>query len=174
MILIVVSLAVLLLTLTLAMLFYRMSARFDAQACNPEWLESFSLERYAPMERLLDRSDFQFLESQPGYRAEIGRRLLSERRKIFAGYLSQLIRDFNQLLGIAKLMLVYGPEDRPEFANALWRQQIAFYFAICMLRCRIAFYPFGWKGVDVSALVGSLASLRDEVQGIALQRVEAY
>jgi hypothetical protein len=174
MILILVLLAVFMLALTLAMLFYRLASRFDAQACNPEWLEGFSLESYAPMERLLDRSDFQFLESQPGYRPEIGQRLLSERRKVFAGYLRLLILDFNQLLRMAKLMLLSCTEDRPEFAKTLWRQQIKFYFAVGMIRCRVALYPLGWTDIDVPRLVNLLGRLRGEVQGLVLPREQDY
>ena len=35
------------------------------------------------MERLLDQSDVRFLASQAGYREEIAKRLMAERRKIY-------------------------------------------------------------------------------------------
>jgi hypothetical protein len=162
--------AVLLVILLFVVLFRRLAARFDPQACNAEWLESFSLQSYAPMQRLLEPDDFRFLESQPGYRPEIGKELRAERRKMVAGYLRLLTRDFNQLLGIAKLMLVYSTQDRPEFAKDLWRQQIAFYFAVCALRCRLALYPLGWTGTGVRKLVNSLGSLRQQIQGLAPQQ----
>ncbi len=80
-------------------LFWRLASRFDAQQCTAGWLDTFSLERYAPMERLLDKNDLVFLQSQPGYRPEIGQRLMAERRNIFRAYLRLLVHDFNQLIG---------------------------------------------------------------------------
>ena|SRR5690349_7860197 len=148
-------------------LFPMLASRATAEAFTAEWLDSFSLENYAPMERLLNRSDFEFLASQPGYRPEIARRLLSERRRVFAGYLQCLIRDFNQLYAAAKLMVVYSQEDLPEFAKALWRQQIAFYYAVSILRCKVAIYPWGWTGVNVSKLAQPLESLRIQIQRFA-------
>jgi hypothetical protein len=169
----VVSLVVGLILLAFAVLFLRLAKRVDVPAGNPEWLESLTPERYAPMERLLRRSDFAFLEAQPGYRPDIGARLLAERRKAFAGYLRLLTHDFDQLLGLAKWMLVHSTTDRPEFAKALVRQQITFYCAVYALRFRAAFYPLGWTGFDASKLVDSLAHLRDGIQQLALQRVAA-
>lgn len=85
---------------------------------------------------------------------------------MFLEYLRLLTGDFNQLLRIARYMIVYSNEDKPEFAGALWRQQAAFYFAICALRLRVAFYPLAWNGLDVVRLVQTLESLRHQVQGI--------
>jgi hypothetical protein len=173
MILVAVSLSAVLILLAFGLLFQRLAKRVGAPAGNPEWLESITLERYAPMERLLQRSDFAFLEAQPGYRPGIGARLLAERRKAFAGYLRLLAHDFDQLMGLAKWMLVHSATDRPAFGKALWRQQISFYRAVYALRFRVACYPLGFAGVDARKLVDSLASLRDGIQQLALQRVEA-
>src|SRR5581483_899117 len=111
--------------------FWRFASRFDAKQCTPEWLDTFSLDSYAPMDRLLARNDVEFLVTQEGYSPQIGRRLMAERRKIFAGYLGHLVRDFNQLVRIGKLVIVYSPQDRQEFARSLWRQQVHFYASIC-------------------------------------------
>src|ERR1700678_717733 len=104
-------------------LFWTLASRFDARQCTPEWLDEFSLESYAPMERLLGEDDAAFLASQPGYKPAIAKRLMAERRKIFVAYLGHLERDFNLLVGIGKLMVVYSTQDRQEFALRLWRQQ---------------------------------------------------
>src|SRR5271154_7503100 len=125
-------------------LFWRLASRFDAQQCTPEWLDRFSLESYAPMERLLEKSDLAFLASQPGYRPEIGKRLMRERRKIFRAYLRLLVRDFNQLIGIGKLMVVYSNRDQQEFALSLRRQQAVFYTRVALLQLQLALDPMGW------------------------------
>jgi hypothetical protein len=121
------------------------------------------------MERLLDKSDFAFLSSQPGYQPQIGACLLKERKKLFLGYLRLLIGDFNQLLQIARLMIVYSSEDRAEFAKVLWRQQVTFYCAVCAVRLRVAIYPLAWTPLDVSRLVQALEDIRNQVAQLGFQ-----
>lgn len=148
-------------------LFWRLASRFDAQQCTPEWLDSFSVESYAPMERLLEKSDLAFLASQPGYRPEIGERLMAERRKIFRAYLRLLVGDFNQLIGIGKLMVVYSNQDRQEFARSLGLQQVKFYARVCALQLQLALYPLGWTSVDARGLLAAMGAMRIQVQQLA-------
>lgn len=173
MILLAVFLALAILIALFAFLFRSLVARPAQATGSGEWLDSFSLESYAPMQRLLDKSDVTFLESQPGYRPEIGQRLRRERRKIFRAYLRLLIRDFNQLIGLGKLMVVYAAVDRPDLAKALWRQQLAFYFAISAVQCKLALSPLGWPAVDVHQLVEALETMRGQVRQLAAHRVTA-
>ena len=161
--------AIALLVFTFTALFFRLASRVDASVNPVDWLDDFSMEFYAPMRRLLNRGDFAFLESQAGYRPEIGKRLLSQRKAIFASYMSMLIRDYNQLLSIAKWMLVNAPEDRPEFARALWRQQLAFYYTVCVIRVRLALYPIGQGNLDCDRLVSATVGLWQQVQEPLLQ-----
>jgi hypothetical protein len=159
-----VGIAIVLLLACFAGLFWRLASGFDAQHCTAEWLDGFSLERYAPMERLLQKGDLAFLATQPGYRPEIGKRLMAERRKIFRVYLRLLVRDFNQLIEIGKLMVVYSSQDQQQFARSLSRQQIRFYARVCALQVQLALYPLGWTTVDASGLLAALGSMRTEVQ----------
>ena len=92
---------------------------------------------------------------------------MEERRRIFQAYLLLLIRDFNQLIAVGKMMLVYSKEDRPDLARTLWRQQLSFYFAVSAIRCKLAFCPFGWPAVDIRPLVEALAAMRDQVHLLA-------
>jgi hypothetical protein len=156
--------AVLLLLVSFACLFLRLASRFDADGSGLLWLEEFSLEDYTPMERLLDRGDFTFLASQPGFRPEMAKCLLASRRRAFREYLDQLIRDFNRLHRIARLMLVHSTQDQPEFASTLWRQQITFYFAVCLVRCKVAFYPLGWTPVAVPELLEALERIQVQIR----------
>jgi hypothetical protein len=150
-----------------AVLFWRLASRFDAQHCTAVWLDNFSLESYAPMERLLDKGDLAFLKSQPGYRPQIGKRMMAERRKIFRSYLRLLVRDFNQLIAIGKLMVVFSTRDQQEFARSLWRQQVRFYAQFCMLYVQLSLYPLGWPAVDARNLVASLGAMRNKVGQLA-------
>jgi hypothetical protein len=162
-----IALVLILLAACFAGLFWRLASRFDAQHCTAEWLDGFSLESYAPMERLLEKGDVEFLASQTGYRPEIAKRLMAERRKIFAAYLGHLVRDFNQLVGIGKLMIVYSTQDQEEFARRLLRQQVRFYAGVCSVRLQLALYPLGWTVVDAHHLVAALTSMRNQVQVLA-------
>jgi hypothetical protein len=162
-----VAIVLILLATCFAGLFWRLASRFDARQCTAEWLDSFTLESYAPMERLLEKSDAEFLATQAGYRPEIAKRLMAERRKIFSAYLGRLVRDFNQLVGIGKFMIVYSPQDRQEFARNLWHQQVRFYAEVCSIRLQLALYPLGWNGADAHRLVEALTVMRDQVQLLA-------
>ena len=148
-------------------LFWRLASRFDARQCTAEWLDGFSLESYAPMERLFDQGDLRFLASQAGYSEEIAKRLMAERRKIYCIYIRDLVRDFNQLAGIGKLMIVYSSQDRQEFARQLWRQQIRFYAAVYSLRLQLALSPLGWTVADGRQLVAALGAMRTQVATLA-------
>ena len=119
------------------------------------------------MERLLASSDLEFLSSQTGYRPEIAKRLIAERREIFAAYLGHLVRDFNQLVRIGKLMIVYSAVDQQEFARRLWREQVRFYGRFCSVRLKLALYPLGWSAADAQRLVAALAAMRSQVQVLA-------
>lgn len=172
MIFMAVLLAVAILILLFVVLF-RLLARRPQQTASVEWLDNFSLESYAPMGRLLNQSDIAFLASQPGYRPEMGRRMMAERRKIFRDYLRLLIRDFNQLMSLGKLMVVHGAEDRAELAKSLWRHEIAFYFAVALVQCKLALWPLGLPAMDVHKLIEPLEAMRDQVQLLAARRMAA-
>jgi hypothetical protein len=153
-----------------AALLWRLATRFDVRYCTAEWLDGFSLESYAPMERLLGKDDAAFLASQPGYHPKILRRLMAERRRIFIAYLEHLVRDFNQLIRVGKLMIVYSTQDRQDFARLLWRQQVRFYVGVYLVRVQVAIYPLGWSGslgwsgqAEAHRLVAALAALRNQV-----------
>ena len=138
-----------------------------------KWLDNFSLETYSPMQRLLDPADIEFLASQPGYRPEIGKRLMAERRKIFRNYLHLLIADFNQLIGLGKLMVVYGSTDRADLAGILWRQQVSFYALVFAVECKLALQPLSSATIDVRRVVNALGAMRDQIQTVASQRLAA-
>jgi hypothetical protein len=164
-----IAITIVLLVACFAGLFWRLASRFDAQQCTTEWLDSFSVKSYAPMERLLEKSDLAFLASQPGYRPAIGKRLMAGRRQIFRAYLRLLVRDFNQLIGIGKVMVVYSNHDQQEFARSLRRQQVTFYARVCALQLQLALYPLGGTSVDARGLLEALGAMRTKVLQLASQ-----
>ena len=169
----VLSIAVVFLAAAFAYLFHRLATRFNGEALDSEWLDSFSVESYARMRRLLDQSDFEFLRNQPGYRPALEKRLQAERRKAFIDYLWLMIGDFNQLLEIGRLMLVSSNVDRPEFARALGRQRTSFYLTVCAVRCKLALAPLGLR-VDGPELLNSLGTMLQQVRELASLETAPY
>jgi hypothetical protein len=169
----VLSIAVVFFVAAFAFVIHRLTSRFDRDAVEAEWLDGFSLESYAPMRRLLDQSDFEFLRKQPGFRPALAKRLQAERRKAFIDYLWLMIGDFNQLLRIGRLILVRSNVDRPEFARALGRQRNKFYFTVCTIRCKLALAPLGLR-VNGPELLDSLGSMLQQVRELASLETPAY
>jgi hypothetical protein len=160
------SIAVVLVATAFAFLFYRLASRVDPEARSADWLENFSLDSYAPMARLLDPKDFAHLERHAGYHRALGKRIRTERRKAFVGYLELMVIDFNQLLKFGRLMVVTSLVDRSDFDRALRRQQISFYLAVCSIRCKLLLAPLGLR-VQGTELVASLGQIFRQVQELA-------
>lgn len=138
-----------------------------------EWLAEFSVARYWPMMRLLDREDYEFLAAEPGFRPRIARILHTKRRGIFRDYLRNLRRDFNRLHSLAKLNLLHAPEDRPDLARDLLKARWSLWYALACAYTRLAFEPFGARPADLRDLLGALDSLCCRLQaGPALIRVK--
>jgi len=168
-----ITLAVVIFTAVFVALFRRLSSRLDAEQCTSEWLDNFSTANYAPMQRLFDEKDFEFLAGQPGYRPEIARQLRSERRNVLAGYLQLLTSDFNQLHAMARMMLVCSTEDQPDFRKALRWQRITFYYAVTAVRFRLVLMPLGWTAPDVRKVVQPIESMHLHLQDMALHSADA-
>jgi len=77
------SIAVIFLAAALAFVLHRLTSRFSEEALDAEWLDSFSVENYAPMRRLLDQSDLEFFKKQPGFRPALAKRLQAERQSFY-------------------------------------------------------------------------------------------
>ena len=129
-----------------------------------DWLEGFSLESYRPMQRLLNERDYRFLAAQPGYRPGIAKELRAERKKIFRAYLRQLITDFNRLVKVADLMLVYSAHDRPDLAQQISRAKLRFYLAVCQTELCLTLQPLPLGNLTAANLIDTLALVRDQIQ----------
>ncbi len=139
----------------------------------PEWAESFRPSRYRPMERLLSEDDYRFLLSRPGINRKEVSRLRAERRAIFRIFLSQVSRDFNRLLSVGKLMVVYAPEDRPDLAKALLNCELRFRWTLAVVHVRLILHSFGLGAVDAGRLVAALETVADAIRAPQLQAAPA-
>ncbi len=139
-----------------------------SESLDPKWLDEFSVLRYRPMERLLSEEDFRFLEAQPGYRPEIGRRLRRDRRRIFRGYQRRLIHEFNRLHLAARQMVLYAPQDRSDLALVLIQQRILFGWAILKVDVHLFLHWLGLGAVDATGLVRALDSMRIQIRSYSV------
>ena len=136
-----------------------------------DFLDRCSIDTYRPMERLLNEADFEFLASQPGYDPRIARKLRAERRRIFRSYLHCLIGDFNALIHLAQLAAVHSADDRPNLASAIFRLRLNFFRNVAAVEIRLALAPLPLGSIDAKRLIGSLASVRENIaQSTALRR----
>ena len=123
----------------------------------------FDIERYRPMERLLAAEDLAFLESQPGYSAEIGKRWKRERRGIFRLYLAELKRDFRRLHAQARRLAAGSEADSGDLVWMLMRQRWTFLFATAHLEARLALAGTGLGTVDPAPLIALLEAMRADL-----------
>jgi hypothetical protein len=145
--------------------------RLSSDATNlQEALEAeteFSLARYEPMARLLSHEDLDFLKSQPGYTAEMGRKFSRERRRIFRMYLSELKRDFSRLHADARAVVANLGEEYSSLVGVLIRQQVRFWYEMTAVEMRLSLSWTGIAAVDARGLVEALGLMHLEINRLA-------
>lgn len=124
-----------------------------------EWAQSFSLAAYAPMERLLEDADFEFLKSQNGYSRRIVRDLRSRRVRIFSAYLSMMSRDFHRLYTLLEGYLLSAKVDDPEITATLVQQKWLFAKALLIAHVRLRLYAVGIGTVSHENLLGAIRKM---------------
>jgi hypothetical protein len=126
----------------------------------------FSLSRYEPMARLLSDEDFDFIQSQPGFRPEIGRKFRRERRRVFRLYLQELAGDFHRLHARARAAVATLPAEHSALVGILMRSQLRFWYEITALELRLS---LSWAGssVDARGLVEAIGAMHVEVNRLA-------
>ena len=130
----------------------------------------FSLARYQPLASLLAEDDFKFLASLPGYRPEIGKKLRSQRRRIFRQYLQELTADFRSLHAAAREMAADSPEQHSELVGILMRQQLTFWRAMAGIELRLAADWMGLNGsgkIDARGLLEGIEAMRLDLSRLA-------
>jgi hypothetical protein len=148
----------------LAFLFRRLIAGPKSLPVSVDWINDLSIGRYRPMERLLSEEDFRFVASQPGFDKRMLRRIRSERRRVFRGYLASLSRDFSLVGAALRLMTMYSAQDRPDLAGLLYKQQALFALGMLAVHWRLLLHACGLGRVDVRGLVRAMESMRLELR----------
>jgi hypothetical protein len=129
----------------------------------PEWLESFSVERYRPMLSLLSNDDFDFLSSQPGFDASIYKKLRRERLAIFDEYFRRLISDFKKLHTTARYLVARESEDHSSEAMKLVELRFAFMTAVFAVHFRYLLCKAGVGTMEAQILFKRLQEMNDHL-----------
>jgi len=148
----------------LAFLFRRLMTGPKSLPVSVDWIHDLSIARYRPMERLLSEDDYRFLAGQPGFDGRMLRRIRSERRRVFRGYLACLSRDFSLVGAALRLMMMHSTQDRPDLAGILYKQQALFAFGMLAIQGRLVLHACGLGTVDVRGLVRAMESMRLELR----------
>jgi hypothetical protein len=156
--------AVVLLTLPVLVRLLRLG---HLREVTPEWLESFSVAVYYPMEGLLSNEDFLFLSRQPGFDLALCRKLRRDRLRIFRQYFNRLIGDFNRLHKTARFLLANSSEDRSELIPHLVWLKVRFFFSILRVEARYLSCYIGFRSLSAGALIQRLDEMRSQLTIIA-------
>jgi hypothetical protein len=147
--------------------FLRPAGRTD-EPPSASWIAGLSVDRYAPMLRLLDETDFRHLWMQPGITAEMVERIRAQRYRLFVAYLRSLRNDFRQALSALKFIAAHSGIDRPELGAAIVRAEISFVGWYAAAYARAFLWSCGFGRVDASGLVGAFDTLRFAVRSMAV------
>jgi hypothetical protein len=153
------------LVLTLAILLVRrLGTGSECLPVTTEWLEDLSDDRYRPMLRMLEESDFRFLRAQKGFTPAMEKRLRGQRVEVFHGYLKMLEGDFKRVCMALRIVMVQSEYDRPDLASALMHRQLTFACGVLTLEFRLVLFRLGVASVDASELVKMFDGMRLELK----------
>ena len=128
----------------------------------------FSPARYEPMGRLLDDRDLQFLKSQPGFRPEMGKKFIRERRRILRLYLQELAADFHRLHAHARAMVASLPAEHSALVGMLIRQQVRFWYEMAAIEMSLSLDLMGRGTARARGLISALAAMHAEIGQLAV------
>jgi hypothetical protein len=162
------------LALALVMVMRNLGSRGQFLPVTAEWIDELSIERYKPMMRLLDASDFEVLRSQPGYSPRMAARLRAERCLIFRGHLRSLNMDFGRVCMALKIVMVQSEQDRPDLAALLMHHQMMFTCGMIMVQARLFLFRWGNCTVDVTSMVKIFDVMRGELRSLVPSSMPAF
>jgi hypothetical protein len=124
------------------------------------------------MARLLSDEDFLFLQAQPGFKPEIGRKFVQERRRVFRMYLRELANDFHDLHEHARAIAAGLSEENSPLIGMLIRSKFRFWYELMAIETRLslshpAFSFLGGVSLDARGLVEAVGSMHMEISRLA-------
>ncbi len=139
----------------------------EIEDITPEWLETFSIAAYEPMQGLLSDEDFTFLSRQPGFDESLYRKLRRERLHIFRQYLLRLILDFNRLHTVARMLLSRSSLDNSNAVLRLMRLKFQFSTAVIQAECSFFLCCLGFRILAVRRLIAAVENMSLELAALS-------
>jgi len=133
---------------------------FGPQSVNR--LRGFSLDRYRPMQRLLDTRDIEYLQVHPGFDRELEKLLRKQRTQVLRMYLRSLRKDFQVLHAVIRFRLAHSLIDSPDVALAVLKQSVTFWAVMTSVQLRL--FLFEWNLARTPVPVGSLIDMAARMQ----------
>jgi hypothetical protein len=124
-----------------------------------DWLETFTVRAYDPMDRLLSDEDFRFLYCQPGFDLALYRKLRRDRLQIFREYLHRMISDFNRLHLIARVLVARAPEDQSHLVIRLIVLKARFSVEVLRAQAGCWLCWFSIRTIGVRTLISQMEEL---------------
>ena len=121
--------------------------------------------RYRPMLRLLDGGDFDLLNDAGD--PKLLRRMRSQRREIFRGYLRSLRRDHSLLCACVRELIVNAETDQRELVTRLFNLELAFNSYMFAIKAQLLLHSLGFGSVRVSSLIESFEQVRQQAELLA-------
>jgi hypothetical protein len=138
----------------------------------PEWLEGFSVSAYHPMQGLLGDEDFRFLSRQPGFDLSLYRKLRRDRLRIFRDYLARLVKDFNRMHLMTRVLIARSSEDRSDLMNQLIWLRVRFSIAVFKAEISYVLCFFGLRSLAVRGLILHIEEMHAQLSAAsALQTI---
>jgi nitroreductase len=117
------------------------------------------------MLRLLDGSDFELLNEAGD--PKLLRRIRSQRRTIFRGYLRSLGRDHARLCAQVRALIVASNTDREDLASALFRMEMTFQRLMLTVHVRLAVHALGIGSVTAAPLMQCFEQVRQHAESLS-------
>lgn len=127
------------------------------------WWKHFSAEKYAPLEHLLDASEFEFLAVQCGLSRRSMRQFRARRARIAREFLGEMRADFERLQAVGQALVVAG-RCGAGFQDELFRHRLIFTRAWWRVRAEVLLWQIGLGGVDAGRLLESMRKSAASVQ----------
>lgn len=146
-----------------AWIIWKLNRAISPEAVDAGWWTHFSADKYAPLDHLLDASEFSFLEAQCGASRSLVRGFRRRRARIAKEFLNEMRSDFEKLQAVGQALVVAG-RCAEGFQDELFRQRVRFVRAWWRVRAELFLWQIGLGGVDAGALLESMRLSAASVQ----------
>lgn len=153
--------------LAFALGYWRLGVRSRKVQFDPDWLLTFSCDRYAILGKMLAGEDYDWVLSEAGGDHRMCERLRAHRRDAFRKYLRELSSDFSKLQHGAKMIAVDSALDEAQLVRFLLVQSFKFHRQLAAVRWRLMLSARRSGNIDVRGLLALVEGTQSHVFWVA-------